>query len=32
MITTGAFLSTDAITAAMDHNIDMLFLEEHGDP
>lgn len=32
MITTGAFLSTDAIKAAMDHNIDILFLDEHGDP
>lgn len=32
MITTGAFLSTDAIKAAMDHNIDILFLNEHGDP
>jgi CRISPR/Cas system-associated endonuclease Cas1 len=28
MITTGAFLSTDAIKAAMDHNIDILFLDE----
>lgn len=32
MITTGAFLSTDAIKAAMDHNIEILFLDEHGDP
>jgi CRISPR-associated protein Cas1 len=32
MITTSAFLSTDAIKAAMDHNIDILFLDEHGDP
>lgn len=32
MITTGAYLSTDAIKAAMDNNIDILFLDEHGDP
>jgi len=32
MITTGATLSTDAIKAAMEHNIDILFLDEHGDP
>lgn len=32
MITTGAFLSTDAIKAAMDHNIDILLLDEHGNP
>jgi CRISPR-associated protein Cas1 len=32
MITTGAYLSTDAIKAAMDHNIDILFLDEYGEP
>jgi CRISPR-associated protein Cas1 len=32
MITTSAFLSTDAIKLAMDKNIDVIFLDEFGDP
>jgi CRISPR-associated protein Cas1 len=32
LITTGAFLSTDAIKAAIDHNIEILFMDEHGEP
>jgi CRISPR-associated protein Cas1 len=32
MITTSAFLSTDAIKLAMDNNIDVIFLDEFGDP
>ncbi len=31
LITTGAFLSTDAIKAAIDHNIEILFMDEHGE-
>ena len=32
MITTSAYLSTDAIKLAMDNNIDVIFLDEYGDP
>lgn len=32
MITTGAYLSTDAIKFAMENNIDIIFLDEYGDP
>jgi len=32
MITTSAFLSTDAIKLAMDNNIDIIFLDEFGQP
>ena len=32
MITTSAYLSTDAIKLAMDNNIDIVFLDHHGDP
>src|SRR4030066_1268968 len=32
MITTSAFLSTDAVKLAMDNNIDVIFLDEFGDP
>ncbi len=32
MITTSAFLSTDAIKLAMDNNIDIVFLDEYGNP
>ena len=32
MITTSAYLSTDAIKMAMDNNIDVIFLDEFGDP
>jgi CRISP-associated protein Cas1 len=32
LITTGASLSTDAIQLAVEHNIDILFLDQHGDP
>ncbi|RMH34842.1 MAG: CRISPR-associated endonuclease Cas1 [Nitrospirae bacterium] len=32
LITTGAFLSTDAIKAAIDHNIEILFMDEFGEP
>lgn len=32
MITTGAYITTDAIKMAMDHNIDIIFLDEFGDP
>lgn len=32
MITTGAYITTDAIKLAMNHNIDILFLDEFGDP
>jgi CRISPR-associated protein Cas1 len=32
MITTSAFVSTDAIKLAMDHNIDVIFLDDFGDP
>lgn len=31
-ITTAAYLSTDAIKFAMDNNIDLVFLDEHGNP
>jgi len=32
VITTGAYLSTDAIKFAMDNNIDLVFLDEFGSP
>jgi CRISP-associated protein Cas1 len=32
MITTSAYLSTDAIKLAMDNNIDIVFLDHHGNP
>ncbi|MFZ5800678.1 MAG: CRISPR-associated endonuclease Cas1 [Candidatus Omnitrophota bacterium] len=32
LITTGAFLSTDAIKFAMENNIDLVFLDEFGSP
>ncbi len=32
MITTSAYISTDAIKLAMDNNIDIIFLDEFGDP
>jgi len=32
MITTSASITTDAIKLAMDHNIDIIFLDEHGSP
>jgi CRISP-associated protein Cas1 len=32
MITTSAYLSTDAIKLAVDNNIDVIFLDEFGDP
>ncbi|MGV8122031.1 MAG: CRISPR-associated endonuclease Cas1 [Candidatus Xenobiia bacterium LiM19] len=32
MITTAAYITTDAIKLAMDHNIDVIFLDEFGDP
>lgn len=32
LITTSAYISTDAIKLAMDHNIDMIFLDDFGDP
>lgn len=32
LITTGAFLSTDAIKLSMDNNIDIVFLDQFGDP
>jgi len=32
MITTSAFLSTDAIKLAMDNNIDIILLDEYGNP
>src|SRR4030042_7219274 len=32
LITTGAYLSTDAIKHAMDNNIDLVFLDEFGGP
>jgi CRISPR-associated protein Cas1 len=32
LITTGASLSTDAIQLAVEHNIDILFLDKYGDP
>lgn len=32
MITTSAYLSTDAVKLAMDNNIDIVFLDNHGSP
>ena len=32
LITTGAYLTTDAIKLAMDHNIDVIFLDKFCDP
>jgi len=32
MITTSAFLSTDAIKFALDNNIDIIFLDKFGNP
>lgn len=32
MITTSAYISTDAIKLAMENNIDIIFLDEYGDP
>jgi len=32
MITTSAYISTDAIKFAMDNNIDLIFLDDFGDP
>lgn len=32
LITTAAYLTTDAIKLAMDHNIDVIFLDHFGDP
>jgi CRISPR-associated protein Cas1 len=32
MITTSAYLSTDAVKLAMDNNIDIIFLDQFGDP
>ena len=32
LITTGAYLSTDAIKLAMENNIDLVFLDEFGNP
>ena len=32
MITTSAYISTDAIKFAMDNNIDIIFLDQFGDP
>lgn len=32
MITTSAYLSTDALKFAMENNIDVVFLDEYGDP
>ena len=32
MITTSAYITTDAIKMAMDHNIDVIFLDKFGDP
>jgi CRISPR-associated protein Cas1 len=32
LITTSAFLSTDAVKLAMDNNIDIVFLDEYGNP
>ena len=32
MITTSAYLSADAIKLAMDNNIDVIFLDEFGEP
>jgi CRISPR-associated protein Cas1 len=32
MITTSAYISTDALKFAMENNIDVIFLDEYGDP
>lgn len=32
MITTSAYITTDAVKMAMDHNIDVIFLDKYGDP
>ena len=32
LITTGAYLSTDVIKAAIEHNIEILFMDEFGEP
>jgi CRISPR-associated protein Cas1 len=32
MITTAAYITTDAIKLAMDNNIDIIFLDDFGDP
>jgi len=32
MITTSAYLSTDALKMAIENNIDVIFLDEYGDP
>ncbi|ODS31529.1 MAG: CRISPR-associated protein [Candidatus Scalindua rubra] len=32
MITTSSYFSTDAIKLAMDNNIDVIFLDDFGDP
>ncbi|MBD3349852.1 MAG: CRISPR-associated endonuclease Cas1, partial [Candidatus Lokiarchaeota archaeon] len=32
LITTGAYLSTDAIKLAMENNIDIIFLDDFGNP
>ncbi len=32
MITTAAYITTDAIKMAVDHNIDIIFLDKYGDP
>lgn len=32
LITTAAYITTDAIKMAMDHNIDIIFLDEYGEP
>lgn len=32
LITTSAYISTDAIKLAMDHNVDVIFLDDFGDP
>jgi CRISPR-associated protein Cas1 len=32
MITTSAYITTDAIKMAMDHNIDVIFLDKFGEP
>src|SRR3990172_6325712 len=32
LITTAAYITTDAIKLAMDHNIDIIFLDEFGNP
>lgn len=32
LISTAAYITTDAIKMAMDNNIDIVFMDEHGDP